>query len=54
MSVPDWLMQVLAIVSSVACSAAASYAAIRADLAALHVKADLALDLAREALKARA
>lgn len=43
--IPEWVFQIVAMVGT----AAGIYAAIKADLAALHVKADHALQSARDA-----
>lgn len=42
---PDWVLQLVAIAGT----GAAAYAAIRSDLAALHVKAQMAVEAAGEA-----
>lgn len=43
--IPEWVFQIM----GMAATAAGIYAAIKADLAALHVKADHALQSARDA-----
>lgn len=42
---PEWMLQLLGIAGA----AGAAYAAIRSDLAALHVKAQMAIDSAGQA-----
>lgn len=42
---PEWMLQILGIAGT----GAAAYAAIRSDLAALHVKAQMAVESAGEA-----